>query len=99
MLDPLASNRIITMKTFKIYNRIQEKNGQAVIEYTALLVIVALALLGIMMGGYFRSALMGRMQSEMGRTFGTEEYKSGTSPTQTRTVTTRMFVNPFASWF
>lgn len=80
--------------------RIRYSKGQAVLDYTAMLVIIALALIAIALGGTFKAALMGKMQAEMGRTFGSEEYDGGAPRSfSTREAKHTIIVNPFASWF
>jgi hypothetical protein len=48
--------------------------GQAVLEYAGLIGLTVLALFALSMQGYLKKSIASRMQSDVTRTFGEEQY-------------------------
>ena len=81
------------MRIFRNHSQNQYVKGQAVLEYTGLLVLVALALSAFAMRSYLQNSIMSRMRQDMARPFGTEQYsESTTSVNLNRTVAQRVTV-------
>lgn len=60
--------------------------GQATLEYTALLGVIALALCAFAMRSYLKNVIMGRMHQDMARTFGREQLFTTTTSDLNMTV-------------
>ena len=67
------------MQFNKNYSFGQLKKGQAMVEYAALLSVIALALFAFSMRGYLSGTLMSKMRRDMESSFGEEQFRTNTN--------------------
>lgn len=83
------------MTNFVNHTKIRQRKGQAIVEFMGFICVIVLAMVGFFMRDYIRNAISGRMQQDMGRTFGVEQHDAASTTSLTRSVAHTIILDPF----